>query len=127
MTLNKGVPTVVKLPQPLHTGLTGGFKNADGFAERVANTAGSFIYNSTTAYEVTDANGNLPIYAIQVAGYPVIEELESGGVDLMAYHGFDSEPNLEAGMLILADSDKPWTLIKFSTAGKVILHRLKLD
>lgn len=125
MTLNKGVPTVIQLTQPLHSELLGTVRNGKGYAERVANTAGSFIYNSTTAYEATTDNGNLPVYAMIPSATITVEELESDGISVMADYGLDAEPILEFGMLLMAASDKPWTLIKFSTAGKVVFYRLK--
>lgn len=127
MELNKGVPTVIKLTQPLHSELLGTVRNGEGYAERVANTAGSFIYNSADQYEVTANNGNLPVYAIIPSGAVTVEKLESNGVDVMAYYGLDDEATIDPGMLLMSDSDKPWTLIKFSAAAKVMFYRLKLD
>lgn len=92
---------------------------------KLIGAGGSYNYNSTTAYNVTAGGEKTRVYAIQVFGAPVLETLEDADGDCLAKYGFvdATSKTLSFGMLITAKKNKPFTQIKFSTAGAVVFYR----
>lgn len=84
----------------------------------IAGKGGSFVYNSTTVLS------NKIFNAFTVFGSPVLETLEDEDGDCLAKYGFVDATSkaLVFGMLIKAKDNKPFTKIKFSAAGAVLLY-----
>jgi len=86
---------------------------------KIAGNGGSFAYSSTTVLTGKKIN------AIAVFGAPILETLEDEDGDCLAKYGFvdTTTKTLSFGMLITAQGNKPFTKVKFSTAGYVLLYR----
>lgn len=85
--------------------------------ERLDGSGGSFLWNSTQAYEVTGDKDK--VYWIEVHGYSTITVLEVNGVDYLAKHGLVSGKVLKPGVRIGAKKGQSFTKIQFSVIDDV--------
>lgn len=85
--------------------------------QRLTGENGSFLWNSTNAYEV--AGDKDKVYFIEIHGYSTISVLEVNGVDYLAKHGLSVGKVLKPGIRIGAKKGQSFTKIQFSVIDDV--------